>query len=69
MQVKINFRTKKLCVNTELKSILKGEEHIKDALQTHFRVWVCFSVLSLEVFFFFCRRLRVWFLVCKSYCI
>lgn len=50
VKVKTNFRTKKLYANIELKSVLKGEEQIKNALQTRFCIWVWFSVLSLEFF-------------------
>lgn len=50
VKVKTNFRIKKLYVNTELRSFLKGEEQIKNALQTHFCIWVCFLVFSLEFF-------------------
>lgn len=48
--MRTNFKIKKLYVNTELKSFLKGEEQIKNALQTHFCIRVCFSVLSLEFY-------------------
>lgn len=50
VKVKTNFIIKKLYVNTELKNFIKGGEEIKNALQTHFCIWVCFSVLSLEFF-------------------
>lgn len=50
VKVKTNFRTEKLYANIELKSFLKGEEQIKNALQTHFCIWVWFSVLSLDFF-------------------